>query len=179
MPLKIFKVAAVVRILCISLIFILDWLWKSSIPDTKIFDGLFKDGIQIEFAWYEVVLMFLIPVSFLVNSAIALLVSFRPFIWNSWFLKRKWCAIIFYWLEFAYLIWFFFLIYEDIKDRLFPEDYGLIGDVLKRIFPGQNPSTILIENLQLGNQCLLYLCSITFILLFWRIYRMRRMQMTE
>jgi hypothetical protein len=174
---KAFSAFSVIRVLSFIAIFILDDLWEKSIPDTGAFSNL---TIDFEFSFWEKLFMYIVPVVFIGNSIIWLILTFR----SSWLyiglFKNKLLLRIFYWAELISLPVLIYLAYEKIGDEFFPDtDYGYVGQFLSIVFPpDRNTAADLYKELQVINFCLLTLCCLIFVSFFWKFYRQHKINRT-
>ena len=171
-----FKIFSVLRLLCIPLIFILSKLWSDSIPDT----GWFKNGLNIQFEWWEYALMYLIAITFCLNTITGLLISFNP---PQLIPERSWQKTplrIFYFIELIMLPFLIYFAIENISDNFFPRERTILDDAFGLIFQSPpNEKKELIEKFETVNYSLFVLCSLVFVCLFWLVYKERKKKVAD
>ena len=161
-----FKTISVVRFLSISLIFILDIIRKNRA------DSWFKDGLELGLA--VEVFMFLIFATYIVNTFSGLIVSFKPqLLFYDWF-KNKLFLRIFYVIELLVFPLACWEAIEDIRIFFFPKEPGIVTKILDTLFQEDDKVLAQINRMGAINLSLFLICSLLFIIFFWKYYNMMK-----
>jgi hypothetical protein len=166
-----FKTVSVVRLLGIILIFILDKLWSASISDSK-FDW-FEGGFDIRFEWWQVAVMYLMLISYPVNTLVSLAISFKYRIIFSRYFRDKIILIMFYVAEAILIPFYIYFGVMRVNETFSEKSPGILDRILGPLFP-KNERAEIIEKLQVLNFVLLAVCSLVFIVFFWKFYNKRK-----
>jgi hypothetical protein len=160
-----FQVVSITRVLSIILIFLFDWLWRLNRPGT----GL---GITLHFSIWEYIVMYSLIISFLANTIISLLLSFRPRWSFSAFLKHRAIPLAFYVVELLLVPFLIYFSYEKVQESFFPKT-NYIAELMKYIHLGSSAVNVY-EKYEALNVVLVTICSICFVLFFWKFYTGRK-----
>jgi hypothetical protein len=173
-----YKVVAVLRFIGIPLLFLFDYLDRSYVEQKTIageiftfFFGTFDIDLNIDFhiSFWEYLFMYSLLIAFPLNTIINLLVAFKPRWSMPALFKWKPLFVFLYVIELLVLPVFIYLCIDRLQDVFPPKSDTYFGQALDFLSPGNGMNKY--EEYLVFDLCVLALCSLVFVLFFWKVYR--------
>ena len=167
LSLIIFKIFSVLRILPFPLFFILDRMQNPVKDNQPVSESA---GFFDYFTMWEMLVFWMIVIVVPLNTIISLLLSFKPRVIFRSILREKIFLRSLYFLELALVIFFVQRSFEEIQEKFFPSEPGLIDSAMRFLFHFKQPVYDIYDRLKAINLGLLAACSIVYLLFFWPVY---------
>jgi hypothetical protein len=175
-PRFLFSTGAILRVGCLAMIFIIDHL-RDIQPDPA--GGLFEGfDLDIGISSWEYLLIYTVVIIFFVNTVLSLVVAFVPVKSESNFWKFLSLIRFCYIIELLFLPFLIYISATHIQEEFFPAEKSLLGDVLGIVFSDGRSKWKSYEDWDAVNYSVLALCSLAFVILFWKCYRGKRLKVS-
>ena len=137
-------------------------------------DPWFKDGLNL--GWGVEVLMFIVFGTYIINTLVGLIASFKPQVLLYSFFKNKLFLRIFYFIELLVFPLACWEVKEDIRINFFPKEPGIVTRILDNLLQEDDKGLVQINRIGAVNLSLFMLCSLLFIIFFWKHYNLMKLK---